>query len=181
MKITEVITQNEPEVLQGTGYDPIKDEDPYHKDELKKTGFWGKQGAGVLFLAMHTGRIGLSLRSAAVEQPGTWGNVGGAIEKGADPESTAIQEASEETGYRQQPGDYVLPLDVFQQGTFRYTTFLFVVGTEFKTRGNWESDAFEWFSLDNLPQPLHFGITATLAKPQCMQIIQTEIQKHQAG
>ena len=62
-------------------YEFIIENDSEHRAELNRTGFWGKQGAGCIILAKDTGRICLPHRSQYVEQPGTWGTWGGAIDK----------------------------------------------------------------------------------------------------
>lgn len=149
-----------------------------HQKALDKTGFWGKAAAGSIFLSQATGRLGIAHRSRAVEQPGTWGTVGGAIDPGENPEKAAIEEAREEVGHSPQPGDYLRQLDLFQSGTFRYTTFLYVVGDEFNARLNWENQGFDWFEFGNWPKPLHFGLSGTLSKPECIRIIEEEIQKY---
>ena len=57
------------------------EDDSDHAEALQQTGFWGRAGAGVLFLARDTGRILIAHRSADVEQPDTWGTWGGAIDR----------------------------------------------------------------------------------------------------
>ncbi len=54
-----------------------------HADALAQTGFWGAYGgAGSIFLARDTGRLLLARRSHHVLQPGTWGTIGGAVDRG---------------------------------------------------------------------------------------------------
>lgn len=155
-----------------------QDNEREHFDALEKTGFYGKQGSGSIFLAKNTGKIGIAHRSYAVEQPGTWGTVGGAIDENDDPKSSAIREAEEELGYRIQSGDSLIPIDTFQKSTFKYTTFLYIVQREFKPILNWESQDFIWTDLQHLPDPLHFGLAATLSKPAVVNIIEKEISKY---
>jgi 8-oxo-dGTP pyrophosphatase MutT (NUDIX family) len=152
-----------------------------HDEVLRQTGFWGKAAAGSIFLAKNTGRIGIAHRSPNVEQPGTWGTVGGAIDPGEDPQTAAIHEAHEEVGYMQRPGDYLIQIDIFQSGTFRYTTFLYVVEQEFQARLNWENQGFGFFEFGKWPQPLHFGLAGTLSKPECQAHIQGEIAKYRSA
>lgn len=157
-----------------------------HFQALNQTGFYGKQGAGSVFLSKATGKLGIVHRSNNpppyhVEQPGTWGTIGGAIESGEDPATAAIHEAMEEVGYHKRPGDYLEVLDTFQSGTFRYTTYLYVVESEFQPVLNWEAQGFGWFDFGNWPAPLHFGLAGTLQKPTCLQRIQAEIQKNQTS
>lgn len=151
--------------------------DQEHADALLQTGFWGKQGAGCIFLAKSTARIGIAHRSSRVEQPNTWGTVGGAVDTGHDLQQTIMKEAEEEVGYRHRPGDYLRDLDLFQSGSFKYTTFLYVVAEEFQARMNWETQGFDWFTLGQWPQSLHFGLVSTFSKPACLGIIQEEIQR----
>jgi len=130
--------------------------DDEHQETLGKTGFWGKQGAGSLVVAKKTGRYLLPLRSQHVEQPGTWGVWGGAIDSGEVPVEAARRELTEEAGYRG-PIEMV-PLVVFESGTFRYHNFLAVVEDEFEPTLNWETEKAQWFALDDFPQPLHYGL-----------------------
>jgi 8-oxo-dGTP pyrophosphatase MutT (NUDIX family) len=159
--------------------------DSEHAEALKTTGFWGKQGAGAIFLAKATGRIGIVHRSnnpppRRVEQPGTWGSIGGAVDPGEDLETAVKREGEEEVGYAPQAGDYLVHLDEFTSGTFRYTTFLYVVNDEFTTTLNWEAQDFRWFTFGEWPTPLHFGLISTFGKQPCMDIIRAEIAKYHA-
>jgi len=134
------------------------DDDAEHQDALDKTGFWGAQGAGSLIMARNTQRFLIAHRSRAVEQPGTWGTWGGAIDKGEDPETAARREVIEEAGHA---GHLVmLPLYVFVKGTFRYSNFLAIVDDEFKPELNWETQGFRWCQWGQWPKPLHFGLAA---------------------
>lgn len=165
-------------------FDP-KDAEPEHNAALKATGFWGKAAAGCVFLSRQTGRVGIAHRSDLpppldVEQPGTWGTIGGAINEHDDPMRATIREAEEEVGYHYKPRDQLVPWDIFQSGTFQYTTFIYVVDDEFATILNWEAQAFGWFEFGQWPQPLHFGLAATLNKPGCLNILKELIKEHRA-
>lgn len=156
----------------------IFDPDDDHANALQQTGFWGRAGTGSIFLSQDTGLIGIAHRSSQVEQPNTWGTVGGAIDQGHDPATTAIKEAFEELHYRKRPLDYLRHLDQFQSGTFRYTTYLYVVERQFNAVLNWESQDFQWFQFGKWPSPLHFGLIATLSKPDCLAVIEEEVRKY---
>lgn len=146
-----------------------------HTEALMRTGYWGRQAAGVVFLSASTGRIGLSLRSADVLQPHTYGAVGGAIDSEEDPRVAVAREVSEEIGIALNPL-MLRPLDVFQDGTFRYTTFLALVPSEFvPPMLNWESDSFDWFALNALPRNLHPGLVSTLSKPAVQKTLRRGI------
>jgi len=123
--------------------------------------FWGNRGAGILLIAKDTGRLLLVLRSNEVNEPGTWGIPGGAIDDEDESEvSAAKREAHEEVGYR---GPIEIHASyVFKAAKFRYFNFIGIVPKEFEPRLDWENDEAGWFSMDELPSPLHFGLKALL-------------------
>jgi 8-oxo-dGTP pyrophosphatase MutT (NUDIX family) len=142
--------------------------DAEHARALLQTGFWGRRAAGVLFLAATTGRLGLVLRSAHVQEPETWGIVGGAIDPKEDKRLAAAREAREEVGFRVDPKTLIL-LDTFTKGDFTYTTFLGVLPQECPPcHLDWENDDLAWFSIGSLPPNLHPGLAATLSKPKVL-------------
>ena len=135
----------------------ITDNETEHRRALNQTGFWGRQGAGCVFLAQDTGRLCLAHRSSAVEQPGTWGTWGGAIDTGEDPQEAVQREVREEAGYR--GPIQLIPLMRFEHASgFRYHNFLALVPEEFQPQLNWESSGFAWFEPDQWPSPLHPGV-----------------------
>jgi 8-oxo-dGTP pyrophosphatase MutT (NUDIX family) len=136
--------------------------DAEHADTLKKTGFWGKQGAGCIILSRSTGRILLPHRSRSVQEPNTWGVWGGAIDGSENPQIAAKREIEEEAGYA---GNItMMPLAVFQKNDFKYYNFLAIVNEEFIPRLNWETQSYVWTNLDELPSPIHFGLQYVLSK-----------------
>jgi 8-oxo-dGTP pyrophosphatase MutT (NUDIX family) len=148
-----------------------------HGDVLRQTGFWGAAGAGCLFLARNTGRLLLAHRSEgkhppfrAVEQPGTWGTWGGAIDPGESPVEAVCREAAEEAGREILPED-VTELFVFRKGSFSYANFLVTVPEEFDPVLTWETQGSRWCDLGNWPEPLHFGVTAILADADAVRIL----------
>lgn len=155
-------------------WEPTDHNDRAHLEAMKKTGFWGEQGAGCIFLARDTGRLLLAHRSRKVEQPGTWGTWGGAIDKGEDPREAARREAMEETGQKD-AGLALEPLFVFQSGEFRYSNYLAIVAHEFKPVLGWETQGYRWCEYGDWPHPLHFGLKAVLNDPQSVAAIQRVI------
>lgn len=149
---------------------PLMEEDETaHWKAKKETGFYGRAGAGCIFLALDTNRILLGRRSALVEQPYTWGGWGGAIDGDEDPKEAIRREVKEETGYA---GTYeVKPLYVFESGTFRYHNFLVVVAEEFQPKLNWEHAGYEWCDWGHWPSPLHFGLVALFNDPESVKTI----------
>jgi 8-oxo-dGTP pyrophosphatase MutT (NUDIX family) len=142
-----------------------------HGHYLEKTGFWGKRGAGCLFLAKDTKRICISHRSGSVLEPNTWGTWGGAIDSSETPEESVKREAYEEAGYK---GDFeLIPLFVFKSPSgFQYHNFLFVVDSEFTPLLNWETQGFSWIEYPNWPSPLHPGMVALLNDPDSVSTIE---------
>lgn len=151
------------------------DDDRRHARALDRTGYWGAQGAGCIFLARDSKRLLIAHRSRAVEQPGTWGTWGGAIDSGENPEEAVRREAIEEAGHE---GHLTLvPLYVFRDKKFRYSNFLAIVDEEFQPQLNWETQGYEWCDFGHWPQPLHFGLKAMLADPASISTIRSELAK----
>ena len=151
-------------------------EEKPHAAALAKTGFWGKQGAGCLFLALDTRKLLIAHRSGDVESPNTWGTWGGAIDDGESPRDAVYREAQEESGYK---GDMnLIPLYVFKHKSgFQYHNFLAIIPKEFKPKLDWETQGFRWCTLDKLPKPLHPGLKMLLADTKSFTAIQKAIQK----
>lgn len=146
--------------------------DAEHAAALQRTGFWGKQGAGCLFYAQDTKQFGFAHRSGEVQEPNTYGTVGGAIDDGESPERAVIREVHEEVGY---VGHHQLDLlDVFNdpRSKFRYTTFVMIVPEQFDPVLNWENQDFLWVPFGRWPTPIHPGLRQTLAKPDVTHKLQ---------
>lgn len=160
--------------------DELFENDQDHQNQLEKTGFWGKQGAGCLFLATSTGRICFSLRSLMVLEPHTWGTWGGAIDEGETPEQAVHREVEEET-FTTIDILHTIPLYVFTSGTFKYHNFLVVVDDEFTPNiddpRNWETEGYKWVEFGEWPSPLHPGAAALLKDSNSMTTIQNIISK----
>lgn len=151
--------------------DDIKENDEEHSQALKQTGFWGRRAAGCVFMAMDTGRVCVAHRSSAVEQPGTWGTWGGAIDGNEDPAVAVRREVREEAGYT--GAMRLIPMYVFEHSSgFKYFNFLALVPHEFKPMLNWETAGSDWFDLDSLPSPLHPGLVKLLADSASMATMQ---------
>jgi 8-oxo-dGTP pyrophosphatase MutT (NUDIX family) len=151
------------DLIKRAGLTEQEHPDYEHGEALAKTGFWGKQGAGVMPVAQDTGRILLPHRSSEVEQPGDWGATwGGAIDAGLDPQEAARKEFFEEAGYT--GSMKMIPLKMFEDSSsgFRYYNFLGVVPSEFKPRLNWETQNYQWVKFGDWPQPMHFGFNTIL-------------------
>lgn len=136
-------------------------DDDDHAEVLSRTGFYGSRGAGCVIVCSTSGRILMPKRSKNVEQPGTWGTWGGAIDSKEDPATAARREVQEEAGYH---GNLKIePLFVFKHPSgFRYYNFLAIVDHEFKPTLNWETSTTRWCKFNDLPRPLHFGLQSVL-------------------
>ena len=132
-----------------------------NEDALNETGYWGERAAGVLPLALDTKKFLFALRSGFVQEPGTWGLFGGAIDKNETPVKAALREFQEEAQYH---GKILktYPLATFKDKAFRYYTFIVVLPTEFKPHLNHETDKFIWVEYDKWPRPLHPKLRMTL-------------------
>ena len=155
-------------------WEPKDPNDREHLAAMKRTGFWGKQGAGCIFLARNTGRLLIAHRSRKVEQPNTWGTWGGAIDSGEDPETAVRREAREEAGAAAAIVA-LKPLFVFQSGSFRYSNFLAVVDHEFEPVLTWETQGYRWCPFGEWPNHLHFGLQAVLNDPASTATIRQEL------
>ena len=138
---------------------------------ILESSFWGRAGAGAVIVCRETGRLLIPKRSAFVNEPGTWGTWGGAIDEGENPKDAVKRELEEESGYYGEMK--IIPLHVFEHDSgFKYYNFLIVVEDEFEPQLNWETERYGWFNLNELPNPLHFGFKGVLTNQGDMNKIQ---------
>ena len=140
-------------------------------DEWHVGDHWGSQGSGIL--VSDETRVLLLHRSPFVMMPGTWGIPGGAvpIDENGHPKDifrSALDEATEEMGRIPSPG-HVTDKKVFQDGSFKYTTFVWTVSPpvldRFKPRLNWEHDDWTVMPLkEALSMRLHPGVRWFLSR-----------------
>jgi 8-oxo-dGTP pyrophosphatase MutT (NUDIX family)/predicted GNAT family acetyltransferase len=139
--------------------------------------FWGKSASGLLILCLEDQTALLLKRANWVEQPGTWGNPGGAIGGGYYDdnqddneedddifEQNAHKETIEELGSLPNNMEYLETIE-YKSGSFVYKTFVYNISKEEKERWtplidftDGESTDAQWFSITNLPPNIHFGI-----------------------
>lgn len=110
-------------------------------DESGKV-FWGTRGSGLLFVRNHPTlgfQVLLVKRSPHVEQPGTFGVSGGAVEEGEDEFESAVRETQEEIG--SVPPCHKINEYVWRNpgGSFTFKTFIMEVEDM-----NWMPKAFNW-------------------------------------
>jgi 8-oxo-dGTP pyrophosphatase MutT (NUDIX family) len=119
--------------------------------------FWGNRGAGILLTCGATNRSLWMLRSPFVNEPGTWGLIGGKIDDGEEPETALVREVEEETDWSGEIRDMRL-VDTFRSGTFTFFNYRGDVADEFEPTLNWESSKSLWLPAGEFPSPLHFGV-----------------------
>jgi len=122
--------------------------------------FWGDIGAGTLFMARDTCRFMIQKRSRFVNEPHTYGIVGGKVDEEETIEDALNREIEEETEYEGSV-DFI-PAYIYETPTksFRYHNFLGIVDNEFVPQDSWESDGYKWLELDKIKEMnnLHFGL-----------------------
>lgn len=120
----------------------------------------GGLAAGVIFVAPD-GDV-LFLRRSDVEEhfSGHWALPGGKADPGEDAAAAARREAREEIG--REPGDMRLVDSRLTPSRMAFHTFAAAAPEKFTPVLNEEHDAFRWAPFDELPEPLHPGVSATL-------------------
>ena len=123
-----------------------------------------KEGAGCMLVSLDTNKFLLIQRSQHVPAPMTWSLPGGGVDPGESPEIAARREVMEETGF--DLGDRPLGLlyvNEVHAPRFRFYTYAAAVDKEFPPTLNWESMDYLWCDLDDLPGPLHWGLSQLLS------------------
>lgn len=136
---------------------------------------WGVYGAaGVVFVVRDrhgVPHVMLQKRSAMAHEGGSWSCAGGALDPGEAAYDGALREASEEVGTPHGPvrliGTYVFA----PAHDWSYTTVVVEVDEPFGTSLTFETDAVDWFPVDDVEQlQLHVGFAA--AWPHLRAIIE---------
>lgn len=142
----------------------------FHDKDGEDEKFWGEKGAGALILCPETKRFLLPLRSKLVDEGGTWGTWGGAVDVNENPMDAVEREFKEESKYR---GNITFhPLYKFEhESGFTYYNYLGITDKEFKPLLNWETERAEWRELHEFPTNLHFGMKNILSDNTAMKII----------
>ena len=135
---------------------------------------WGLFGAaGVVFVVREVDGavVMLQKRSAFAHEGGTWSCAGGALDMGESALAGALREAAEEVG--RIPASYeVVGQYVFAPcEDWQYTTVVVEVDRRFGDSVNFETDAVQWFGLDDVDRlDVHAGFRA--AWPHLRAIIE---------
>lgn len=104
--------------------------------------------------------------------PLTWGLPGGRVDPGERPSDAARRETMEETGIDLSK----LPIRLIyindaHAPRFRFYTYACVVDGEIEPVLNWESDGHLWCGIDDLPQPLHWGVSQLMNHGRSAKIL----------
>ena len=147
---------------------------PNHGSAFKKTGRWGKMGAGCILGSTDNQKFLLPKRSSQVLEPHTWGVWGGAIDeeikwhdilnKAVIAQDHAKRELFEESGFRGKLIRREL-LTIYKSKGFEYYTFLFLTdSSNFEIRLNWETEKAYWLTIDQIVnlKNKHFGLKYVL-------------------
>jgi len=135
------------------------------------------QSVGILIVAKDTNKF---LMLHRVNHPkGTWSALAGGMEVGEDPIETVKREIKEEIGV-----DASMVDDIQIVGTSNamgHTHYVMVgfVDREFKVPNlkKDENDQYGWFSVDNLPSPLHPGFLQSLEMIKPLLNLRESIKK----
>lgn len=95
------------------------------------------------------GRQTLLLKRAEGDHEGTWGLPGGKVEEGESMIAGAIREAEEETGVTSVPGNRLEAVES-QDGTHRWTTYIYRVREPFDVSVSEEHSDHKWVDLDKI-------------------------------
>lgn len=149
--------------------------DSYDNSAGKK--FWGNYGCGILAIEQSTKKILVSLRSKYVNEPNTWGVIGGKVDNEdiMSFNAEAIREFKEETQYN---GPIELRTAyLFKTEGFQYQNFIGIIPEPFNAIPDWESEKFEWVTFEELMQlePKHFGLKKLLDDKKSIDILQDVI------
>ena len=134
-------------------------------------------GAGVIFLALDTGRCLFQLRNSDKRQKHTWGFWGGLLENNETPYECIKRELDEEIGMVPEL-QKLNPIDVYQSRNkhFMYYSFVYVIDKEFIPHLNDESAGYAWVNIGNWPRPLHEGAQKTLYNNKGLSKLQTILE-----
>ena len=106
------------------------------------------------------------------DQQGTWDSGGGQIEFGEEPEEAMWRELKEEYGCSGTIDEVLPPNSIvtkYADHTTHWIVFSYIVRVnraEVIIGEPKSMDEIDWFTLDNLPQPLHNGVVLDLKKYQ---------------
>ena len=130
---------------------------------------------GALIYCTSTNRYLFLLRNMG-RYTNTWGIVGGKVDQSENVKQALIREMKEELGGEIKDAQYI-SVDKYESGNkdFAYYTFLVKVEEEFVPILNKEHKGYCWVTLDDIPEPIHPGLSMTVnskIKRQNLRILQ---------
>ena len=138
-------------------------------DNTSGANYWGERAAGVLLIAEDTWRILVALRSDDVNEPNTWGTIGGKVDDDETFEQAVIRELREEGGYSG-PVRLIPAYKFVDEDVFEYQNFIGRIPHEVSLETDWETSAFEWVTVEELDElsPKHPGLEMLLSESGSM-------------
>lgn len=118
-----------------------------------------KAGAGCLLFVPESKKFLLIQRSNLVPIPLTWCLPGGGVEPNENPEDAARRELFEETGFSIKDPMHLIYTNETHAPRFKFYTYASFVPKMFEPMLNWESQHYAWHTIDDLPTPLHWGLS----------------------
>jgi uncharacterized protein len=122
-----------------------------------------KYGAGCLLFVPESKKFLLIKRSDFVPTPLTWCFPGGGVDSKEDPKVAAIRECREEVGYQISRDLHLLYTNETHAPRFKFFTYVSIIEKTFHPKLNWESCDYMWTTIDELPTPLHWGVSQLFA------------------
>jgi 8-oxo-dGTP pyrophosphatase MutT (NUDIX family) len=148
--------------------------DQEHSENRKITGRWGNNAVGAIIFDPYDNTFVLSMRSAGVMEPLTYGTIGGAIDPEEDTATALNRELEEEL---ESPSTYKYQkLLVFNEPKFKYENFIAISLQPFNIDDctlNWENDFLEKRKIEDWlkERNLHFGVKALFKDKKSVEIL----------
>lgn len=127
-------------------------------------------GSGIILLSTTTNRLLLARRADSH----CWANFGGSMEDFETTYQCVIREMKEETGFDHGIHYRICgkkPYHKKESGNFSYYTYVGSCEGEPVPVLDLENTAYGWFSMDALPNPLHFGVNEALSARAVIKIL----------
>lgn len=129
-----------------------------------------------LIYASSSQKILLLKRSSLEDQPGQWCMPGGHVDQNENDLEAAVRECREEAGIDLDGSTaYAISKTQTDWPLIINTVYAFEIDSEIEPQLNWESEQWGWFTLDNLPQPLHWTVDAMLSNDSAAEILHKKL------
>lgn len=129
-----------------------------------------------LIYAKTTQKVLLLKRSTLEDQPGEWCMPGGHVDLNEDYLDAATRECTEEAGITLAKDDAFLISKIKTDWPININVvYAFIIEKELEPRLNWESDQYGWFTLDNMPEQLHWTVNAMLSNDKAAERLHKKV------